>query len=73
MQKNTETLADLGRTAREDSAALKRLTEQTRRDSRSTKILTFVALLYLPASLVAVSKQDEVLFGIHVRSFVNVV
>lgn len=37
------------------SDGLRALTEKTHKDSRSVKILTFIAMVYLPASLIAVS------------------
>jgi hypothetical protein len=52
-----EVLADLGKSAKEESEGLRILNEQSQHDARFTKILTFVAMLYLPASLVAVCKS----------------
>lgn len=39
----------------EQGITLKKLTEESRNDSRSMKIVTFVATIYLPANLIAVS------------------
>ena len=55
MQHNSQVLAEIATVSKKDNAAIMMLTKQARRDARSTKILTFIALLYLPASLVAVS------------------
>lgn len=52
-------LADLGVSAKEENAALVTLNEQAQKDARFTKIQTFVALLYLPASLIAVSEFQK--------------
>ncbi len=52
-------LADLGASAKQESESLRVLSEQAQSDARFTKILTFVALLYLPASLVAVSRPTS--------------
>ncbi len=61
---NGEVVKRLTITARNESEAIHRLTEEARRDSRFVKILTFVALLYLPASLMAVS---TVIHPVHFR------
>lgn len=58
VQHNSHVLTELGQAAKQENAAIMKLTEKGRRDSRSTKILTFIAMLYLPASLVAVSPQN---------------
>ncbi|KAK5454370.1 hypothetical protein LTS15_006370 [Exophiala xenobiotica] len=51
----TVALRNMAQAANDQSNSLRQLTEQTNRDSRSVKILTFVAMMYLPASLIAVS------------------
>jgi hypothetical protein len=53
------TLAELSASAKEENASLMSLSEQAQRDARFMKIITFVALLYLPATLIAVSKQKR--------------
>jgi hypothetical protein len=45
----------MAQAANAQSDSLRELTEKTNRDSRSVKILTLVAMMYLPASLIAVS------------------
>ncbi|KIW34743.1 uncharacterized protein PV07_01501 [Cladophialophora immunda] len=57
---HTVALRNMAQAANDQSNSLRQLTEQTNRDSRSVKILTFVAMMYLPASLIAVS---TVLYG----------
>lgn len=47
-------LTELGKSSKEESERLRIISEQAQKDARSTKILTFVAMLYLPASLIAV-------------------
>lgn len=58
VQHNSYVLTELGKAAKQENGAIMKLTEKGRSDSRSTKILTFIAMLYLPASLVAVSPQN---------------
>lgn len=48
------TLAELGAVAKAENATLVALTEEAQDSSHFTKTLTFIAMLYLPASLVAV-------------------
>jgi hypothetical protein len=52
-------LVDLGISAKEENALLVRLSEQGQKDARFTKIIAFVALLYLPATLIAVSEYNQ--------------
>lgn len=59
MQHNSRVLTDLGTSAREENKAMIVLTKQGRQDSKFMKILTFIAMLYLPASLVAVSCHES--------------
>lgn len=51
---HAEALRGLTATSTAQSASLRDLTEKTRTDSRCMRILTFIALIYLPASLIAV-------------------
>ncbi|KAH6680177.1 hypothetical protein B0J14DRAFT_648559 [Halenospora varia] len=46
-------LTELGASAKQENASLVTLTEKTCEDSRFIKTLTFIAMLYLPTSLVA--------------------
>jgi hypothetical protein len=55
MQHMLKLLTDLGASAKEETESLRILSEQAQDDARLIKILTFIAMLYLPASLVAVS------------------
>ena len=48
-------LRDLASASNTQSEYLRVLTEKMHKDSRSVRILTFVALVYLPSSLLAVS------------------
>jgi Mg2+ and Co2+ transporter CorA len=54
IRQNGETISQLASSSFSETKAIARLTEDSQRDARSVKILTFVAMLYLPASLVAV-------------------
>jgi hypothetical protein len=58
-------LTDLGASAKEETESLRILSEQAQDDARLIKILTFIAMLYLPASLVAVSLVTSLRQHIH--------
>ncbi|KAF3942110.1 hypothetical protein ABW19_dt0205172 [Dactylella cylindrospora] len=53
MHENGESLKEITIAAKEESEALAALTSKTYKDSRMVKILTIVAVIYVPASLVA--------------------
>jgi hypothetical protein len=55
MQHSSRKLTDLGEAAKDDSIAMKEMSEAARQDTRIMKRLTHIALLYLPATLIAVS------------------
>ena len=57
-QHNSKVLTELGNAARQENATLMILADQARQDSKFMKILSFVAVLYLPASLIAVSANQ---------------
>ena len=65
MQHMLKILTDLGASAKEESESLRILSEQAQDDARFIKILTFIAMLYLPASLVAVSWPTSLRQHIH--------
>lgn len=50
-----EAMNNLALEANRESAVMKNLSEMMQKDSRSMRVLTSVALVYLPASLIAVS------------------
>lgn len=52
---HVKTLKDLASASNAQNDKLQVLTEEMHKDSRSVRILTFIALVYLPASLMAVS------------------
>ncbi|KAF8537378.1 hypothetical protein BDD12DRAFT_982194 [Trichophaea hybrida] len=54
MRQNSDTMRVLAASAREDNEAIGRLAEKSQKDSRAVKVLTYVALMYLPAQLVAI-------------------
>lgn len=54
LNSHAEALRGLTATSTAQSASLRDLTEKTRMDSRCMRILTFIALMYLPANLIAV-------------------
>lgn len=45
--------------AEQESNILKTIAKQTQQDSHSMKIVTFIALVYLPGTLVAASKPSQ--------------
>ena len=51
----------LATASNEKNETIARLTEEARRESRSLKVLTFVAMLYLPATLMAVRRFPSLL------------
>ncbi|KAA8895938.1 hypothetical protein FN846DRAFT_967298 [Sphaerosporella brunnea] len=53
IHRNGEAMEQLTKAASIESGILTKLAEESWRDARSVKILTFVAMLYLPASLIA--------------------
>jgi len=55
MRQNSDIMRVIAAGAREDNEMIGKLTEKAQRDSRAVKVLTYVALMYLPAQLVAVS------------------
>jgi hypothetical protein len=55
MYQNSEVMARMTVATNTSTEAIARLTEKAQSDSRSVKILTFVAMLYLPATLVVVN------------------
>ena len=56
---HAKALRGLTATSTAQSASLRDLTEKTRMDSRCMRILTFIALLYLPANLIAVRGEPN--------------
>jgi hypothetical protein len=55
VRQNISQAQDLFVAAQHETNAIKRIAKQTQQDSRSMKIITFIALIYLPGTLVAVS------------------
>lgn len=54
MQESSLKLKELGDLSRQDGLALNELSVSSQQDTRVIKFLTIIAMLYLPASLVAV-------------------
>ena len=57
MRDMLKVLTDLGKSAKDESESMRVLAQRSAKDGRFTTILTFAAMLYLPASLVAVSSM----------------
>ncbi|KAE8354537.1 hypothetical protein BDV28DRAFT_79440 [Aspergillus coremiiformis] len=55
---NSEAMHKIALAGNEENKSIKILSEKAQRDSQSVKILTYIAMLYLPASLVAVSRAS---------------
>ena len=53
IHENGRTLTELVTLSNQNATAVSNLTRKAQRDTRSTKVLTLVASLYLPATLVA--------------------
>jgi hypothetical protein len=52
--KNGVSLAELAQAAAKDNKALAKMTDKTQKDSRTMRIATVIAMVYLPANLVVV-------------------
>jgi hypothetical protein len=61
MHKSSESMREIAMAAKAENRAVALLLAKAQKDSRTVKILTFVAMLYLPASLIAVSCVSSVL------------
>lgn len=61
MRMNLDVLQCIASQIQQENSVLNDLTRQSQKDSRTLKILSIVATMYLPASLVAV--RDPVIFG----------
>jgi hypothetical protein len=48
----------LAEEARRENVAIRRLTEKATQDAAAVKVLTILMLVYLPASVVSVSRGD---------------
>jgi hypothetical protein len=64
MQESSIKLKELGDLSRQDGLALRDLGESSQQDTRIIKFLTIIAMLYLPASLVAVRTYRYVASGV---------
>jgi hypothetical protein len=54
LTENSLTIARLAQTTKEDNDVMTRMVHETRRESRTMRIVTIVATFYLPANLVTV-------------------
>ena len=59
MYKNGFTLANIAQAQSAETKIMVALTDKTQKDSRSMRIVTFIAMIYLPANLVMVSFNLE--------------
>jgi hypothetical protein len=55
IRENIVSLEAISLESHEESRVLRRIAQQTEKDSITLKTLTFIATVYLPASLIAVS------------------
>jgi hypothetical protein len=62
------TLTKLGQAAASENRVLSVMTDRTRKDSRTMKIATVVAMFYLPVNLVIVSTTVERILGIYSKA-----
>ena len=53
--KSSDALREIALAAKAENELISALISESRRDSRTLKVLTYIALIYLPAGLVAVS------------------
>jgi hypothetical protein len=59
IRKNIVSLEAISLESHEESRALRRIAQQTEKDSITLKTLTFITTVYLPASLIAVSSVSS--------------
>lgn len=62
LNKNSDVMRELAVAAKSENELMAILAGRAQRDSRTIKILTVIALVYLPASLVAVSSMPFLQF-----------
>ena len=53
--KSSNAMREIALAAKAENELMSALLSESQRDSRTVKVLTYIALVYLPASLVAVS------------------
>lgn len=55
LQKSSDAMREIALATKAESELMSALIGKSQRDSHTVKVLTYIALIYLPASLVAVS------------------
>lgn len=55
LNKNSDAMREIALAAKAENELISALISKSQKDSHTVKVLTYVALIYLPASLVAVS------------------
>lgn len=60
--KSTDAMRQIALAAKAENELISALTSKSQKDSHTIKVLTYVALVYLPASLVAVSPRPMLVF-----------
>lgn len=55
LQKSSDAMREIALATKAESELMSALIAKSQRDSHTVKVLTYIALIYLPASLVAVS------------------
>lgn len=64
MNQNSHAMREIAIAAKKENAVVSALLGKTQKDSNTVKILTYTALIYLPANLVAVGTNLEVLIKV---------
>ena len=55
LQRSSDAMREIALATKAESEIMSALISKSQRDSHTVKVLTYIALIYLPASLVAVS------------------
>lgn len=65
MRESLDLLKHIGYETREENRNLSTIAGQNQKDSKAIKVLTIIATMYLPASLIAVSGYVECVIHYH--------
>ena len=68
LQKSSDAMREIALAAKAENELMSALIAKSRRDSHTVKVLTYIALIYLPASLVAVSPVTSAQASFSTRS-----
>lgn len=61
LNKNSDAMREIAIAAKAENELMSALISKSQKDSHTVKVLTYIALIYLPASLVAVSLYPKLI------------